>query len=285
MTFTIPYKNLDLYHTLISGQTFEWDFDVSENTWSGSIYENAIKIQQIGNNIEGELKYESEENLDSEITKYFGLEDDYEDLINKISFDKNIAPAIEKLYGLRVIQQDPWLCINSFILSQNNTVKNIQNSLRNISNLVRQRNTNSTFTFYPKYEDIVILSKQDLTFCKTGYRADYLLDFYSKIENNNNWLTDLNNLNYIDAKNKLIEVKGIGEKVADCILLYAYGKYEAYPLDTHLRQATKEIFFSDSDKTPSDKEIRKWASQYWGSAAGFAHFFLFTYHRIYGRLK
>lgn len=287
MKYKIPYKNLDLFHTLSSGQTFEWYQNSKNDEWHGTIYGNPLVLKQSGDKKSGSLEYDFLDgiNREEDINKYFGLDEDYEDLINKISFDKYINTTLEKLYGLRVIRQDPWFCINSFILSSNNTVKNIQAILRKIS-LRSDTNQEQNIHFnFPSFEIANTLTEQDLRECKAGFRAKYLRDFYNKLQTESNFISSLYNLDYDNAKLKLMEIKGIGEKVADCILLYAFNKYDAYPIDTHLRKATLECYFGDIEKKPSDKEMRIWAKDYWKGLAGFAHFFLFTYHRMYGEIK
>ena len=282
--YSLPYENLDLYHTLISGQTFEWSHDYENDVWNGSIYGQPIILKQVGTSKRGFLKYEAESDLSSDIQKYFHLDENYPALITKINFGEENQEILDKLYGLRVIRQDPWLCINSFIISQNNTVANIRNSLRKITALIQGEEPDEHYIF-PTYDQLRNLTTEELKSCKVGYRSEYLQDFYNKISINPNLVQDLEQLDYVQAKEELMKIKGVGEKVADCILLYAYGKYEAYPIDTHLRQATHEIFFADSTRKPSDREVRKWATQKWGDLAGLSHFFLFTYHRLYGSVS
>ena len=284
MTRSIPYNHFDLYHTLISGQTFEWFPTNVPLEWNGTINGQSIKLIQKGGKDKGDLVYESQNNLDNELIYYFGLKDNYLNYIQNISFDPYINKTLDKLMGLRVIRQDPWFCINSFIISQNNSVKNIQNALKNISNYVNKEETSNAYTF-PEHSKVKNLTLEELMNCKTGYRAEYLMDFYNKLDQDPNFIEDIKLLDYTNAKEKLMTIKGIGEKVADCILLYGYSQYEAYPLDVHLRRATLECYFPNIEKEPSNKQLRKWAKEYWKDLGGFAHFFLFTYRRLYGEIK
>jgi len=264
----------------MSGQTFEWNYDKSADLWTGNIYGNLLKIKQIGYKDSGHLEYESEKELEKEITNYFSLDLDYDFLIRQIVFDKYIQATMQNLYGLRIIRQDPWYCINSFILSSNNTVKNIQNILTNIS---KKYSTNTIF--FPSFEIVKKITVEELRECKAGFRAQYLKNFYNELEKESQFIEILKSLDYESTKNKLKYIKGIGEKIADCILLYSFDKYEAYPIDTHLRQITLDCYFASEEKKPTDKELRIWAKNYWGNMAGFAHFFLFTHHRLYGEIK
>ena len=279
----IEYNDFDLYHTLISGQTFEWFQDVENPlNWNGILDNCRITITQVGSKQKGILTYSSTKNLDNKLIQYFGLDVNYKELIDKISFDDYVKITLDKLYGLRVIKQDPWYSVNAFIISQNNTVNNIKNILKNISYYVNIGNLD--YYDFPNFDKLKNITYKELCNCKTGYRALYLLDLYNTIKEEPNFINSIKSLSYFDGKEKLMKIKGIGEKVADCILLYGYGKYEAYPLDVHLRRATLESYFSNIKKQPSDKALRLWAKDYWKDVAGFAHFFLFTYRRLYGEI-
>lgn len=184
---------------------------------------------------------------------------------------------------MRLIRQNPWECLISYILATAWSIPNIKNAIYKISKKFGEKISDNYHSF-PTPEALYLSSDSELCECKLGFRtnrirkaAEYILDGY----------VDLNELyedDYNTAKKKLMLFEGIGEKVADCILLFAFDKIESFPVDTHVEKVIKtyygqDIFFNDGI---SKEKIGKWGRQYFGKYCGYAQQYLFYQKRIHG---
>ena len=281
----LAYKDFDLPLSIASGQCFEWkkvsDFYYGE-IFPGSI----IKIRQLGTSQEGELEYEifGKAINKSDIKRYFSLETDYKELVASFNKDENINKAINHLHGLRLVNQNPWRCLNSFIISANNTVLNITRSVERLSiNYGDKVETDiGLIDIFPQLHKWKNISEQDFRDLKLGFRSKYLAKIPEHINSTEEYFDKLLKSDYKGAKQILTQIPGIGSKVADCILLYSLSKHEAYPVDVWLRRVTHEVYFSTLENKPNDEDLRDWALNYFGPKAGIAHMFLFVYRRSIG---
>jgi len=210
----IPF---DLNLTLCCGQIFKWE--KKDDWWCGVIDNKPIKIRQI--NTQLEIK-----NVNSNLIKnYFGLNDDLHEIKRKICRDKHIEKALNKFWGLRIIHQDPWECLISYICATYKSIPAIRKMLYKLSEKFGEKkifDDNIFFTF-PKPEKLQSAKESDLLDCGLGYRAKYVLATSKKIFCNESIFEDLQKLPYFQAKKKLIDLPGVGPKVADCVLLFSLG--------------------------------------------------------------
>lgn len=204
---------------------------------------------------------------------YFDLERDYL-RIKKISSssDNILAEAVNLYGGIRILQQDKWECLLSFIISQNNRIPQIKKVIQNISHMFGMEICNDCFAF-PTRSQLINADEKKLMDCRTGFRAKYILDAINfDID-----LEKLSDFSTADIKQKLMQIKGVGNKVADCTLLFSFGRHEVYPIDVWVKRVSQEIFFDN--KNVSIKQIHEFAEKKFGELAGFAQQYLFHYIR------
>lgn len=277
--------NLDL--TLCCGQVFKWE--KKEGWWYGIIGDNPIKIRQTHKGLEFE-------NTGSNIIKnYFGLKDNLHEIKRKISKDKFIENAISSFWGLRIIKQDPWECLISYICATYKSIAAIRNMLFKLSEKFGEQKNLNAYVFYtfPKPEQLQSAAESDLLQCGLGYRAKYVLKTTKKIFRHGSFFDELRNLSYLQAKKQLIDLPGIGPKVADCILLFSLGKNEAFPVDVWVKRAIvnhysnhfSKKFISKISRTRaiSNSEyntLNEFGRTYFGENAGYAQEYLFHFERM-----
>lgn len=263
----IKTKDFDLKHTLECGQLFRCEKK------DGFHYLNArdklIKLKQEGN----ELFFEGAS--EEFIKNYFALDENYKKIISELKKDKFVASAIKKYPGLRICRQDPWECLFSFILSSASNIPKIKRNIEELSKCFGKKIKLGSYESYSFPEKGEIKELCTIKKCGCGFRSKYVYETASTADEK--WLNSLRKLNYKDAKKELIKLKGVGEKVADCILLFSLGFGEAFPVDVWIKRVMEELYFNK--KKTSDKKIREFAQKKWGKYAGYAQEFLYHYRR------
>lgn len=273
--------DFNLTATLESGQLFRY------RRGSGGSY-----VVVVGDSIL-ELKHEGNQlscnssNSDFEIAKFLGLRQSYADIIGSIRKDEKISAAIKNHHGLRILEQDPWECAASFIISSFSNIPRIKQCIEKVSatfGSIIEFGTFRTFSF-PQPQQINSFSK--LKKCGLGYRAKYLFDAARMFGGNSDdySLRQIRKLDYAAAKKKVMELPGVGEKVADCTLLFAYRFYEAFPVDVWVNRAMLGSYRNEMGKFAaarkrkiSESVVAEFARSYFGEYAGYAQQFL--YHDV-----
>ncbi|WP_406660827.1 DNA glycosylase [Methanolobus sp. ZRKC3] len=276
--YTIFNEDFSLDYTLDCGQVFRWDY--IDGWWVGVVAGHFARLRQ--DSMTGEVtvdSYLSKEFFES----YFRFDDDLEYILAEVNKDEFMNEAIRKYQGLRLIRQDPWECLISYMLA---TAWNIPNIKRGISQLCERYGHELDFGFYsfPDPESLAYACDEDLLQCKLGFRGGRIVDAAVEVGTGDLDLGELFEMDYNTAKQRLMELKGIGEKVADCILLFAYGKLEAFPVDTHVEQVVKNVYgdheFFKGNATKS--KIGDWGRMYFGEYCGYAQQYFFYQKRMEG---
>jgi N-glycosylase/DNA lyase len=282
--------NLD--HTLFCGQTFRWE--KRANWWIGVVSQTAVKIRQKNDTIDFKA---SSKNISSDfLWQYFRLDDDLLGVYSQIKKDKYMSEAVTKFHGLRLIRQEPWECLISFICATN---KNIPAIKLMISNLCRRfgypmKFEGEDFYTFPSAESLAKARLMELRLCKLGYRTERVLETAKLVYNRQFDLEALKAMPYKRAKKELLTLPGIGPKVADCILLFSLGKLEAFPIDIWMKRLILEYYlqhfepqFVTKMKTkkglsPREYEIiYTFCRKYFGDYLGYAQEYLYHYRRCY----
>jgi N-glycosylase/DNA lyase len=277
----------DVDLTLCCGQTFRWD-KIGE-WWYGVVDGNVIKIRQIHQTME------FQDTLANLVREYFALDDDLPTILDDVDKDEHINHVVRELKGLRILHQDPWECLVSFICA---TCKNIVSIKQNLFNLSRRYGEKIDFEdriFYtfPTPEKLARAKLTGLAKCGLGYRVKYVSETAKAIWENSSKLKELERSSYEEAKKGLLELPGIGQKVADCVLLFSMKKYEAFPVDVWMKRAVLSHyskFFSpdfvkrlSGHRSISDTEYRRlseFGRNYFGRYAGYAQEYLYHHERI-----
>ena len=266
---------IDVDNSINSGQVFLWQ--KSKENWYGIDGQNILKINQRG-------KIRSIQNTK---TDFFRKNDDVENIIKSISKDKTIKKAIKQYEGLRIFNQDPFQCMISFIISSNSNIQKIKNSLEKISKKfgIKVIIQNKEFFLFPKPEKIAKASINEIKTCGVGYRAPFIKEAAKMLTLKKINFEYLKNSNYNETKRNLRLIPGVGNKVADCIMLFSLNKLDAFPLDTWMIKILEKYYsneFQIETKTITEKQyeiLHKKIVDYFGPYCGYAQQFLFKMER------
>ena len=266
---------INVENSINSGQVFLWKKN-NEN-WYGVNGQDILKISKAGN-------VKSYQNIK---TDFFRKRDNIEKIIKSISKDTVTKKAVKQYPGLRILEQDPFQCLISFIISSNSNIQKIKNSLEKISIKFGEKveYENQEFFLFPKPENLAKASINEIKSCGVGYRAEFIKDavdmtVFKKID-----FEYLKNSSYQDAKEKLCQIPGIGNKVADCVLLFSLNKLESFPLDRWMIRILEKYYsdkFQLETKSITQKQyeiLHEKIVNHFGPYAGYAQQFLFKMER------
>lgn len=258
----------DLKNTFDSGQCFRYK-KINENEYIVITHGKVLKLEQVEDGVKFYCTKKEYENIWED---YFNMNLDYEDINKKIVTDKIVKEAIEFSKGTRILKQEKFECLISFIISQNNRIPQIKKVIENISKKYGNEIEEGIYSF-PTVKQLKKATKEDLRKCKTGFRDKYIIDAVEKISTGEVDLEKIDKLPTKDAKKELMKIKGIGTKVADCVLLFAYNRYEVFPEDVWVKRIMKEYY------NVKRKDIQRYKEKIWGAYAGIAQQYLFYYIR------
>lgn len=255
-------EDFDLPHTLDCGQAFRWVCD-ENNVWSGVAYNKFLKLEKLtdGTVVLYNTTTEDFENIWKD---YFDFSRDYGEIIKILSENSVLKQACEYSHGIRILNQEPFETLCSFIISQNNNIKRIKGIISRLCENFGEKK-DGYYTF-PTAEKLASLTLEDLAVLRSGFRAKYLLDAAQKVANGEVELSKLKEMNLEDARNQLMKIKGVGPKVADCCLLFSHRHTDAFPKDVWIKRAMEVLFGG---------ELPECAKEY----AGIAQQYIFFYAR------
>lgn len=228
---------LNIALSLDCGQAFRWRKN-EENIWSGVVKNKYLKLKQI-NNDEIIFYDTTEEDFNLIWKEYFDLERDY-NLILKNYNETNLVIACKKYNGIRILKQDEWEAICSFIISQNNNIPRIKGIIERLCESFGER-VGESYTF-PSADVLANKTLDDLSVLRAGFRAKYILDAAKKVSTKEVDIEKIKTMNFEEAKTELLKIKGVGEKVAQCSLLYGFGRVEAFPQDVWVKRIVSELY-------------------------------------------
>jgi N-glycosylase/DNA lyase len=273
--------------TLCCGQVFRWD--KIDDWWYGVARERAFKVRQF----KGKLEYA---NVDEKFVEHcFSLDEDLQRISDGINKDAHIGKALQEFWGLRIIRQDPWECLISYICA---TYKSIPAIKRMLNNLARKFGEKVTFDScdlfaFPEPARLAGATEKELADCGLGYRAKYVLATSKRICRDNFDLEGLRKMPYAEAKRVLMGFPGVGAKVADCILLFSLGKLEAFPVDVWVKRViinhyahkfpaefVQKLLSRDSLSSGDYERLNAFGRDYFGEYAGYAQEYLYHYERM-----
>ena len=268
---TKPFK---LDDTITCGQIFRF-FKQDDNSYDIILKDRVINVYMDEEYLC--VSSNNENDLEKVVRLYFDLDNDYALMNNYLrKSDKKIIPAVDFSSGLMMIKQDPFETIMEYIISANNGVPQIANALNNIAKNYGKKivfNDKEYFLF-PQYKDLKDVSVEEFRNCKVGFRDKYLKLMIDKLNNNEINLDEFYDLDTKEALDKLMENVGIGPKVASCILLFAYQKYDVFPIDTWVKKVMKNDYGIEGEKN-----IRDFATKTYGKYSGIAIQYVFNYGR------
>ena len=262
----IKIADFNLEATLESGQVFGFHKD-SAGTYEGSIGGAPVRLRQAN----GHLVVESGGKVGISkglVRAYFDLDRDLGQVYQVLSDDAKLHPFYLRFKGLRIIRQDPWEALACFIISANNNIKRIQGICRNLALAF----SDSAFLF-PKAVQLARTNERRLRQLGLGYRAPFLLSVAQCVADKPSILERIRKSDYEEAKTCLMNFPGVGEKVADCVLLFGFQRLEAFPVDTWIWRVMRKLYFGNR-KVPEHK-IGLYARRRWGLCAGYVQQYLY----------
>lgn len=263
----------NLKYTLECGQCFRWK-KINDFEYIGVIKDRVVKIKQI--NDELIVSSNNNDDLENVVRNYFDLDTDYqfiEDTISKI--DEKIKCAVKNTTGIRILNQDFFETLMSYIISANNNIPRISKSVDLISEKYGKEVIfeDKSYYLFPTFDQLENVTEEEFRKCGVGFRARYLKQAVEDVLNNN---IDIDNITCMDTekiKERLLNLMGVGPKVADCILLFACNKKEVFPVDVWVERIMTNLYF-DNIKT-NKKEILEYANKNFGTYAGIIQQHLF----------
>lgn len=281
-----PARNYALGETLASGQAFRWR--PIGGAWEGVIHGRWVQLQENPESIRARVVSETEAADWQWLVDYLQLNIDIDQVTGTFPRDEHLKEAVAHCRGLRLLRQEPWECLASFILSSTKQIVQIQQ----IVQLVCERFGDSVpvpsghppVYAFPGAQRLAGLSEADLRCCKMGFRAPYLKGAAEMVTGGEVNLRRVGELAVEDARAQLMRLPGVGRKIADCVLLFAYGFQQAFPVDVWVIKALQQLYFPRRRRKPA--ALLKFTETYFGPNAGYAQQYLFHYMRTrIGRSK
>ena len=277
-------KSFEPKHIFECGQCFRWNQEEDES-FTGVVGTNVINIKKVENDII--IKGKFIDNIKDVCKDYFDLETDYEEIKEKLSkIDDNLKTSIAYGKGIRILHQDSWEALISFIISANNNIPRIKGIIERISKKYGKEikwNNKKYYTF-PTVDELSRASVKDLRLLGLGFRDTRVFETTRMVKNKK---IDIGKLEYIKDVNtlreELLKFPGVGPKVADCIMLFSMKKYQVFPIDVWVKRVMTELYF-DNDKeevkvNPTNQKILEFANNKFGKLAGLAQQYLFYWRR------
>lgn len=272
-------KNFEPKHIFECGQCFRWNKEEDES-YTGVAYGKVLNVKKTGNDII--FSNTNKEDFEEIWYDYFDLDRDYDEIKLRLSKDETLKKAIEFGKGIRILRQDEWEILVSFITSANNRIPMIKRALETLSErygqFIEEYNGKKYYSF-PTAKDLNSLSVEDIKKCHTGFRSKYILSSANIIDNKEIDIYAIENISTENGRKNLLVFPGVGPKVADCILLFSMNKPDAFPIDVWVKRVM-EYFYLDEDTKL--KDIQKYSQDKFGDLAGFAQQYLFYYARELG---
>lgn len=275
------YKSFEPKHIFDCGQCFRWNLQ-QDSSYTGVFKGNVINVNRQDNKII--FKGICEQNIIKTVIDYFDLDTNYDQIKEKLSkIDDNLKKSIKYGEGIRILKQDLWETIISFIISANNNIPRIKGIIERLSKTYGQKivwNQKEYYTF-PTPQELSKASVLDLRKLGLGFRDVRVYETTNMILNNVINLDKLKEEKDIaKLRNSLLSMPGVGPKVADCIMLFALRRFEVFPIDVWVRRVINELYIKNEDETKVDKkQIEKLAKEKYGNLAGLAQQYLFYWKR------
>ena len=276
----IPVRDYDLAATLACGQAFRWR--ERAGWWPGVIAGRWVRLRQ---SEEGLVFQTATPASDAApLRHYLQTEIDLAPVLLSFPDDEPMRAAVASCRGLRLLRQEPWECLASFIFSSTKQIVQIQQIVALLCErvgtpLIVPPGHELAFAF-PSVEKIAACTEQELRDCKMGFRAPNLLRTAKMIVAGEVDLARLHALTVEEARAELIKFPGVGNKIANCVLLFAYGFQQAFPVDVWVMKALRELYFPK--RRVSEKRIARFTATHFGPNAGYAQQYLFHYMRTRG---
>lgn len=273
-------EDFEPQHVFDCGQCFRW-LKEEDGSYTGVVQGRVINVKKENNKII--LDNTNKKDFENIWFEYFDLGRDYSEIKNKLKImDEYLEKATEFGKGIRILQQDGWEMLISFIISANNRIPMIQRAINNLSERYGKfigEYRGKKYYAFPTPEELSKASVEEIRACQTGFRDKYIKSVVDYVSENKEDVLSYRKLSTDECIKELVKFNGVGPKVADCITLFGMQKYDTFPVDVWVKRVMEEFYVEDNLSLP---KIRKFALDKFGDLAGFAQQYLFYYARELG---
>lgn len=273
-------RDFEPQHVFDCGQCFRW-IRQEDGSYTGVVQGKVINVKKENDLII--FDNTNKEDFENIWFDYFDLGRDYGKIKNQLRImDEYLEKATEFGQGIRILQQDGWEMLISFIISANNRIPMIQRAINNLSEKYGKfigEYRGKKYYAFPTPEELSKASVEEIRACQTGFRDKYIKSVVDYVSENNVDVLSYRRLNTDECIKELVKFNGVGPKVADCITLFGMQKYDTFPVDVWVKRVMEEFYVEDNLSLP---KIRKFALDKFGDLAGFAQQYLFYYARELG---
>ena len=254
------------------GQCFRWSL-CEDGSFTGIAFGKVLNVSKNDNSII--LKNCTEKDFLSVWKNYFDLDRDYGKIANSLSYDDALKTAVSYGSGIRILRQDFFEALISFIISANNNIPRIQGIIDRLCRMYGDSIPYNGELFYsfPSAEALKDATEYDLAPLKSGYRAKYIVNAVKSYLSGEIDIEKIKNSAPHEARRELCKISGVGPKVADCILLFSFGRFDAFPTDVWVKRVMKELYGCD------EKDAAPTGFRLFGENAGIAQQYLFYWRR------
>jgi len=271
MKLDIIISPLDLDLTLGCGQTFRWR-KADDGLWEGPLGNQFIRLGQKGSTVHVNASPGGRD-IEGKVRTYLRAEDDVKRIQKVLSRDLVIARGIHKLKGLRIVKIDEWECLISFMLATYANIPRISKMIETLSSRYGEEIVAGVNAF-PDQQSLREVPMSELSKCGFGYRARFIHEVCKILDDNA--LSKLRRMSYEDLRESLKELPGVGDKVADCVALFGFGRLEAFPIDVWIERALGRLY----DQRGPYNRLRMFAHERFGPYAGYAQEYLYFNERL-----
>lgn len=264
MKIKVKNNNFDPKQTFFCGQCFRWK-ELENDLFSAIVSGKRINVSQVGSDIVIESSHTRKF-----LENYFDLQTDYSAYIKRFSTDPTLKAACDGSPGIRILRQEPFETLISFIISQNNNIPRISGIIDRLCESFGEQ-TDGGFAF-PTPKQLCGITPDDLAPLRAGFRARYIADAVSRVNSGEIDFEEIDELPLSPARETLKKIVGVGDKVANCVLLFAFHKLDAFPKDVWVKRIMSEFYPSGLPECTKGEE-------------GVAQQYLFDYVRNNDGLK
>jgi len=270
MTFELEIEPLDLDLTLGCGQTFRWRRE-EDGSWSGPLGDRLVTLRKRGHCLEVQA-LPNTAGVEKAVSTFLRAEDDIDSIQSHLLRDPLLAKGMKRLRGLRVVKMDEWECLASYILATYSNIPRITKMVDGVARRYGERIAGDVHSF-PSARELARASVADLQRLGLGYRAAYIHETCRMLRGKPT--RRLAGMSYEDLRQELQEFPGVGDKVADCVCLFGFGRLEAFPIDVWVARSLKRMYGAEGNYS----RLRRFASDKFGQYAGYAQEYMYYNER------
>ena len=267
--------NMNLSETLLSGQCFRV-YKLEDSSFDVILSDRVINVFQEDDYLL--VDSDNYDGLEKVVINYFDLNRNYSEIIDSLKVNNlDFVDILDKCGSYRILRQDPLEMLVSYIISQNNNVKRISKSIETFCELYGEQIefNNKLYYLFPSFDKIVTLNLPDIQKLKIGFRDKYILSAIVFLKNNRDFVSKINSMNTNEALTYLMQIKGIGMKVASCILLFGFARFDTFPIDTWVIKFVKDFYNFDGNS----KQVKKFLEEKFDENIGLCIQYMFHYNR------